>query len=200
MATFSKVLLSGSTEGKAIKVAGLQQTTITTTTSAGGGSSFTYTYNTSVPHGLSTGNVVTVTGNSVANYNVTSVSITVTTTTAFTVATGSPAGSSGTGGTVTVSASPPTTVHATGTSSTIQDEVWLYAYNSSASATVLTIQWGGVTSVDNEIKLTIPAVSGLTLVVPGLIITGDGAIANTVAAYAGTANVITVSGYVNRIA
>ena len=99
----------------------------------------------------------------------------------------------------TTSGSAGTTIHATGTSSSIIDEVWLYAYNSSASAVVLTVQWGGVTAVDNETKLSIPATSGLTLVIPGLIITGTGAAANTVAAYAGTTNVLTVSGYVNRI-
>ena len=99
----------------------------------------------------------------------------------------------------TTSGSAGTTIHATGTSSTTIDEVWLYAYNSSASAATLTIQWGGVTAVDNETKLSIPATTGLTLVIPGLIITGTGSAANTIAAYAGTTNVITVSGYVNRI-
>jgi hypothetical protein len=100
----------------------------------------------------------------------------------------------------TTSGSAGTTIHATGTSASIQDEVWLYAYNSSASAVVLTIQWGGVTAVDNEIKLSIPATSGLTLVIPGFILTGTGSAANTIAAYAATTNVITVTGYVNRIA
>ena len=99
----------------------------------------------------------------------------------------------------TTSGSAGTTIHATGTSSSIIDEVWLYAYNSSSSAVVLTIQWGGVTAVDNEVKLSIPPTSGLTLVIPGLILTGTGSAANTIAAYAGTTNVITVSGYVNRI-
>jgi hypothetical protein len=99
----------------------------------------------------------------------------------------------------TTSGSAGTTIHATGTSSTIEDEVWLYAYNSSASAVQLTIQWGGVTAVDNEVKLSIPSVSGLTLVIPGLILTGTGSAANTIAAYAATTNVITVTGYVNRI-
>ncbi len=99
----------------------------------------------------------------------------------------------------TTSGSAGTTIHATGTSSSIIDEVWLYAYNSSSSAVVLTIQWGGVTAVDNETKLSIPATSGLTLVIPGLILTGTGSAANTIAAYAGTTNVVTVSGYVNRI-
>jgi hypothetical protein len=92
-----------------------------------------------------------------------------------------------------------TTIHATGTSATTEDEIWLYAYNSSSATVVLTIQFGGTTAVDNDIKLPIPPTSGLTLVTPGLILTGTGSAANTVAAYAGTANVITISGYVNRI-
>ena len=49
-------------------------------------------------------------------------------------------------------------------------------------------------------EITIPSLSGLTLIVPGLILAGTGSAGNVIAAYAGTANVITVSGYVNRIA
>jgi hypothetical protein len=94
---------------------------------------------------------------------------------------------------VAATASTGTTIHTTG--ATALDEIWLYAYNSSSSAVVLTIQYGGTTAVDNDIKLSIPATSGLTLVIPGLILTGT----STVAAYAGTTNVVTVSGYVNRI-
>lgn len=100
---------------------------------------------------------------------------------------------------VAATASTGTTIHATGTSASIIDEIWLYAYNSSAGAVTLTIQYGGTTAVDNDIKLTIPASAGLTLVVPGLLLTGTGSAANTVYAYAGTTNVITISGYVNRI-
>lgn len=100
---------------------------------------------------------------------------------------------------VAATASVGTTIHATGTSASIIDEIWLYAYNSSAGAVTLTIQYGGTTAVDNDIKLTIPASAGLTLVVPGLLLTGTGSAANTVYAYAGTTNVITISGYVNRI-
>lgn len=100
---------------------------------------------------------------------------------------------------VAATASTGTTIHATGTSASIIDEIWLYAYNSSASAVTLTIQYGGTTAVDNDIKLSIPASAGLTLVVPGLLLTGTGSAANTVYAYAGTTNVITISGYVNRI-
>lgn len=100
---------------------------------------------------------------------------------------------------VAATASTGTTIHATGTSSSVQDEVWLYAYNSSTGPVALTIQYGGTTAVDNDFKITIPSQSGLTLVVPGLILTGTGSVASTVYAYAATSNVITVSGYVNRI-
>jgi len=100
---------------------------------------------------------------------------------------------------VAATASAGTTIHATGTSSSVIDEVWLYAYNSSTGPVALTIQYGGTTSVDDDIKIDVPPTSGLILVVPGLILTGTGAAANTVRAYAGTTNVITINGYVNRI-
>ena len=101
---------------------------------------------------------------------------------------------------VAATATPGTTIHATGTSATTLDEVWLYAHNTSASAVVLTIEWGGVTSPDDLIKLTIPAQSGLTLVVPGLLLAGDGSVARTIRAFAATTNVVIVSGYAHRIA
>jgi len=100
---------------------------------------------------------------------------------------------------VVATSSPGTTIHATGVSSTVEDEIWLYAYNSASSSSTLTIQFGGTTSPDNDIKLSIPATSGLTLITPGLILTGTGSDANTVYAYATNTNVITISGYVNRI-
>lgn len=100
---------------------------------------------------------------------------------------------------VAATASTGTTIHATGTSSSIIDEVWLYAYNSSTGPIALTIEYGGTTAPDQNIKVDVPPTSGLMLVVPGLILTGTGAAANNITAFAGTANVITISGYVNRI-
>lgn len=100
---------------------------------------------------------------------------------------------------VVATASTGTTIHATGTSASVIDEVWLYAYNSSGSGVILTIQFGGTSTPDDDIKLAIPSQSGLTLVVPGLILRGTGSSETTVSAYAGTANVVTISGYVNRI-
>jgi hypothetical protein len=100
---------------------------------------------------------------------------------------------------VAATASTGTTIHATGTSATTIDEVWLYAYNSTSVPLLLTIQLGGTASPDNDIKITIPVQSGLTLVVPGLILVGTGAAATSVYAYAATTNLITISGYVNRV-
>jgi hypothetical protein len=102
--------------------------------------------------------------------------------------------------TVVATASAGTTIHTTVTSASVYDEIWLYAYNSSSAAVALTIQYGGTTSPDDDIKITIPSLSGLTLIVPGLILSGTGSAGNVIRAYAGTASVITVSGYVNRIA
>jgi len=98
---------------------------------------------------------------------------------------------------VAATASTGTTIHATGVSATTVDEVWLFA--TCTTSVVLTIQWGGTTAPDNAITLTIPANSGLTLVIPGLILTGTGGAASTVYAYASVTNVCMLSGYVNRI-
>lgn len=101
---------------------------------------------------------------------------------------------------VAATATTGTTIHATGTSSSTLDEIWLYAVNSDTTARKLTIEFGGTTSPDDTIELTIAAESGLVLVVPGFVLAGTGAAARTVTAFAATANVILIGGYVNRIA
>lgn len=101
---------------------------------------------------------------------------------------------------VTTTASTGNTIHATGTSSSTIDEIWLYANNTSTSPVLLTVQYGGTTSPDDNIQITVPAQSGLTLIIPGLVLTGTGSAATTVYAYAATANVINITGYVNRVA
>ena len=96
---------------------------------------------------------------------------------------------------VAATATAGTLIH-TGTSSTTDcDVVTLYAYNSSASAVNLTIEWGGVSDPDDLIKLSIPATSGLTLVCPDLVIRNS----LVVRAFAGTTNVVTVHGFANRV-
>jgi hypothetical protein len=90
------------------------------------------------------------------------------------------------------------TVHTAvaGTTAGVFDEIWLYANNTSASAVKLTLEWGTATAADGNIELTIAAESGLVLVVPGLILQN----AKVVKAFAATADVILLSGYVNAIA
>lgn len=202
MATYSKQLLSGSTQGKAIKVASVvTSATITTTSATISSGTVTATYTTSANHGLSSGQIVTITGNSVAAYNRTNATLATASGTTFTITySDSSAPANGSGGTVVrQDMGAGTTIHATGTSSSVIDEVWLYAYNGDVSPRQLVIQYGGTTYIDNDNKITIPSQSGLTLVVAGLILTGTGSAANTIAAYASAANVITISGYVNRI-
>ena len=100
---------------------------------------------------------------------------------------------------VAATSSAGTTIHTASSTTTTLDEIWLYAANSSTTAVKLTVQWGGTTSPDDDIELTISGESGLILVVPGLILKGN-ATPLVVRAFAATANVITITGYVNRIA
>lgn len=100
---------------------------------------------------------------------------------------------------VAATASSGTTIHTGSTTSTTIDEVWLYAQNTSTSAVKLTVQWGGTTSPNDDIELTVQPEAGLVTVAPGLLIRGN-ATALVVRAFAGTANVITIHGFVNRIA
>ena len=99
---------------------------------------------------------------------------------------------------VAATATAGTTIHTGSTTTTTLDEVWLYAVNTSASSVKLTIEWGGTTSPDDLIELTIAAESGLVLVAPGLLIKGN-ATPLVIRAFAATADVITIHGYVNQI-
>jgi len=100
---------------------------------------------------------------------------------------------------VAATATAGTTIHTGSSTATTYDEVWLYAVNSGSSNVKLTIEWGGTTSPDDLIEFTVPAESGLYLVSPGLVIKGNASTALIVRAFAATANVINIAGYVNRI-
>ena len=99
---------------------------------------------------------------------------------------------------VAATATAGTLIHTGPTVTSSFDEVWLYAVNSSASDVKLTIEWGEATAPDGNIEYTVKAENGLYLIVPGLLIKGN-ATALTVRAFAATANVIVVHGYVNKI-
>lgn len=100
---------------------------------------------------------------------------------------------------VAATATPGTTIHTGSATATTIDEIWLYATNTDTTARKLTIEWGGVSSPDDLIELTIPAESGLTLVAPGLLIKGN-ATPLVVKAFCANADVVNIHGYVNRIA
>jgi hypothetical protein len=75
------------------------------------------------------------------------------------------------------------------------DEIWIYCVNSSGSSVKLTIEWGEATAPDGNVEVSIPAESGYLLVIPGLVLTNS----LVVKAFAGTANVLLINGFVNRI-
>ena len=100
---------------------------------------------------------------------------------------------------VAATATAGTTIHTGSTTTTTLDEVWIYAVNTSASSVKLTIEWGEATAPDGNIEFTVPAESGLYLIVPGLVLQGN-ATALVVKAFAATANVIIIHGFVNEIA
>lgn len=97
---------------------------------------------------------------------------------------------------VVATSTPGTTIHtATSSATDTFDEVWLWAVNSDTTARKLTIEFGGTTAPDDTIEVTIPAESGYTAVVQGLILQNS----LVVKAFAASANVVLVAGYVNRI-
>ena len=104
--------------------------------------------------------------------------------------------SDGRGVKVGATATPGTLIHTALSSQAANewDEVWIKAVNTSGSSVKLTIEWGGTTSPDDLVEITIPAESGFTEVIPGHVLQ-NGVI---VRAFAATADVIVIHGYVNR--
>ena len=96
---------------------------------------------------------------------------------------------------VAATATAGTTIHTGSATATTLDEVWLYAINSSASSVKLTIEWGQADAPDGNIELTVLPEAGLVTVIPGLLLQNS----LVVKAFAGTANVIMLHGFVNRI-
>lgn len=97
---------------------------------------------------------------------------------------------------IAATSSPGTVVHTTGTSSTTIDNVTLYLSNADSTARLATIEHG---STSNVIKVTVPAQSGLMLVLPQIPLTGTGAATKTCAVFCATTNVVSASGFVDRV-
>ena len=99
---------------------------------------------------------------------------------------------------VAATSSPGTTIHTGSATATTYDEIWIYAMNTDTTARKLTVQFGGTSSPDDEIEVTIQPEAGLVTIVPGFPIKGN-ATPLVVRAFAATTNVITIHGFVNRI-
>jgi hypothetical protein len=90
-----------------------------------------------------------------------------------------------------------TTIHTAvaGTTAGTFDEIWLWAYNGHTADVALTLEYGGATVPDQNVIVTVPFKAGLVLVVPGFLLQNG----LVVTAFAATANVITINGYVNAM-
>ncbi|OPL13599.1 MAG: hypothetical protein AVO39_10390 [delta proteobacterium MLS_D] len=98
---------------------------------------------------------------------------------------------------VAATATPGTAIHTAvaGTTAGTFDEVWLWAQNNHTEAVTLTVEFGDA-NTENNIIIEIPSKEGLVPVVPGFLLQNEA----TVKAFAGTADVITVHGFVNNMA
>jgi len=96
---------------------------------------------------------------------------------------------------VAATATAGTTIHTAVSGTSDMDEIWLYACNTDSTDRKLTIEYGGTTSSDDLTEITITAEAGWVLVCPGLLLQ-NGLI---VKAFAATANVVNINGFVNRI-
>jgi len=106
----------------------------------------------------------------------------------------------GLGITVVATATLGTTIHTCSSSTSVIDEIWLYAVNTDSAARTLTIEFGGVSTTKDIIQQSIAATpSGLVLVCAGLIVKGN-ATPKVITAFASAASKIEIFGFVNRIA
>lgn len=96
---------------------------------------------------------------------------------------------------VAATATPGTLIHTATAGIVNMDEVWLYVTNNHTASLALTIEFGGVSSPDDLIQMSIPSKTGLFLIVPGFLL-NNGLV---VRAFAQTANQLCISGWVNHI-
>lgn len=92
-------------------------------------------------------------------------------------------------------ATPGTLIHTAVAGTVDMDEVWLYVTNNHTAQLSLTLEYGGVASPDDLIQLAVPSKTGLYLIVPGFVLQNG----LVVRAYAQTANLLIIHGWVNRI-
>ena len=93
---------------------------------------------------------------------------------------------------VVATATPGTTIHTA--HATAIDTIWLWADNAHTADVKLTLERGGTTGPDDHVVLTIPKEAGLLVVLEGIPLTNS----LVLKAFAAVANVVVLSGFVNR--
>src|SRR3990167_5529640 len=98
---------------------------------------------------------------------------------------------------VVATSSPGTTIHTASSILTEVDAIYLWAANTSGTAATLTLQMGGTPDPDDaHPKVYSLAANGIpTMIVAGAVLRN----ALILKAYSGTANTITITGYVLRV-
>lgn len=91
----------------------------------------------------------------------------------------------------------PILLHTTNIDTSYIDEIYMYASNSMTYDTVMTLYWG--TSSVAISNININAYTGLTTLVPGLILRGDGITGSSIYASVVNPSAVNITGYVNRI-
>ena len=96
---------------------------------------------------------------------------------------------------ITTTASPGTTVHPATNTAGETDEIWLYVHNTSSSAVIAYVEWGGTTAPDNLIYFSILPRDTVKCIMPGMLLAGG----LVVKVYGGTGNVLVAYGHAIRM-
>ena len=97
---------------------------------------------------------------------------------------------------VAATATAGTTIHTAVAGTSDFDEIWLWCVNSSDTDVKLTLEYGEATAPDGNIEYTVGAEDGLKIILPGTLLQNE----LVLKAFAGTADVLIIHGFINRIA
>lgn len=97
---------------------------------------------------------------------------------------------------VAATGTPGTTIHTAVSGTTSWDEVYLWVTNTDSSARTLTIEWGGTTDPDHLIMKAVSIPANAHFQIVGGIRLNNGGV---IKAFASSANVLLITGNVNRI-
>lgn len=94
----------------------------------------------------------------------------------------------------------PVTIHTTGTSSSVLDEIWIYAWSKYNSDMWMDFAIDGVTQFSSNFSVSALGINTPQLIIPGLILSGDGTNGATITVTDQMMNGSAyIMGYVNRI-